>query len=65
MTIEEVVDRLKEGNVRFVEDRLENTSANQSRRDSLLAGQAPYAIVLGCADSTPKLRSRNCCHCRR
>jgi carbonic anhydrase len=51
MTIEEVVDRLKEGNIRFVEDRLENALANQPRRDSLVAGQAPYAIVLGCADS--------------
>lgn len=51
MTIEEVEHRLKEGNQRFVEDRLENALADQTHRKTLVGGQAPYAIILGCADS--------------
>ena len=51
MTNNEVVQRLKDGNARFVSDQLDGKLQNSTRRDSLVGGQQPYAIVLSCADS--------------
>jgi carbonic anhydrase len=51
MTIQENIDRLKEGNARFVEDVLDGKLQDSARRDSLVGGQKPYAIILSCADS--------------
>jgi carbonic anhydrase len=51
MNIDEVMNRLNEGNTRFKEDGLENVLVDQPRRDSLVPGQEPYAIILSCADS--------------
>jgi len=48
----EALERLREGNARFVanEPRVSD-AADQARRARLVAGQAPFAIVLGCSDS--------------
>jgi len=51
MTAQEVLSRLKEGNLRFVENQLENVPVDQSTKSGLVNGQSPYAIVLSCADS--------------
>jgi len=51
MTTQEVLERLKAGNERFVEDKLERQLCDQPRRKELSGGQKPYAIVLSCADS--------------
>ncbi len=51
MTIEDVKQRLKNGNERFVADSLDGKLQNSSRRETLTSGQEPYAIVLSCADS--------------
>jgi len=51
MTNQEVIQRLKAGNARFVADSLDGKLQNSSRRNDLVGGQAPYAIVLSCADS--------------
>lgn len=51
MTIQEIIDRLKAGNERFVADKLDGKSQNSERRDHLTGGQQPYAILLSCADS--------------
>lgn len=51
MTIQEVTQRLKDGNARFVEDKLDGKLQDSSRRKSLTGGQEPYAIILSCADS--------------
>lgn len=51
MTKEEVLQRLKDGNERFVADKKEGLMQDQARRNDLTGGQAPYAIVLSCADS--------------
>ena len=51
MNIDEVINRLKEGNDRFTRDHLEHQLQDQPRRDALVSGQAPWAIVLSCADS--------------
>ena len=51
MTIQNVLDRLKDGNNRFVADRLDGKLQDSSRREALTSGQEPYAIILSCADS--------------
>ena len=51
MTAQESLNRLKEGNARFVADKLDGKLQNSSRRKSITGGQEPYAIILSCADS--------------
>ena len=46
----EALVRLREGNIRFCEDRPE-LDGGAARRLSLTSGQEPVAILLGCADS--------------
>lgn len=43
--------KLKEGNARFVKNKLNLRDLGPERREQLLKGQKPFAIVLGCADS--------------
>lgn len=48
----EALERLVEGNRRFVAGvRSIDSLASQTRRHELAAGQAPFAIILGCSDS--------------
>ncbi len=51
MNIQEVLDRLKAGNERFVNDQLKSNLNDQPRRAELTGGQQPWAIILSCADS--------------
>ena len=51
MTIEETVQRLQSGNARFVADQADGKLQDSSRRETLVGGQQPYAIILSCADS--------------
>ena len=48
----EALARLRAGNARFVagHSRLESL-LHQTRRDELVAGQTPFAVVIGCSDS--------------
>ena len=48
----EALERLKEGNRRFVSDtRSGDPLSSQARRRELEKGQEPFAIILGCSDS--------------
>ena len=48
----EALERLREGNRRFVTDiRRPDAPASPSRRRELASGQEPFAIILGCSDS--------------
>ena len=52
ITALEALERLREGNRRFVTGvRSLDTLMSQSRRDELVAGQNPFAVILGCSDS--------------
>ncbi len=51
MTQEEVLSRLQEGNQRFIDDKPEGNLKDRARREELTGGQAPWAIILSCADS--------------
>jgi carbonic anhydrase len=48
----EALERLREGNRRFVaDDRNGDTLITRTRRDELATRQEPFAIILGCSDS--------------
>lgn len=48
----QALDRLREGNARFVADTPSHaTGTRRSHREDLVDGQAPFAIILGCSDS--------------
>ena len=48
----EALERLREGNGRFVSGApSDDTLTSQTRRSKLAAGQEPFAIILGCSDS--------------
>ncbi len=48
----EALERLREGNRRFVAGvRSLETLTSQTRRSEFLAGQKPFAVILGCSDS--------------
>lgn len=48
----EALKKLREGNARFVDGQTGRIDgANDSLRNELLGGQAPFAVILGCSDS--------------
>ncbi len=47
----EALQRLREGNLRFVDDLRSDQAPMDRARRQLAAGQEPFAIVLGCSDS--------------
>lgn len=51
MTHQESLERLKAGNQRFVSNSLNHDLQNADRKEALVAGQSPFAIILSCADS--------------
>jgi carbonic anhydrase len=52
ITAHQALERLREGNHRFVSGvRSLDTLTSQMRRSELVGGQAPFAIILGCSDS--------------
>jgi carbonic anhydrase len=52
LSASEALDRLREGNARFVADiRSHATVVRRSHRGDLADGQEPFAIILGCSDS--------------
>lgn len=51
-TAEDALQRLKQGNARFVADKLDQKKdLGAKRRGDLAKGQRPFAIILACADS--------------
>jgi len=47
----DALERLREGNRRFVSGVRSDRLTGQTRRGELAAGQEPFAIILGCSDS--------------
>ena len=48
----QALDRLRDGNRRFVSENQDRTTPpSEARRHELTAGQEPFAIILGCSDS--------------
>jgi carbonic anhydrase len=52
ISAQQALERLREGNRRFVSNvRSHDSLASEARRAEVAAGQQPFAIVLGCSDS--------------
>jgi len=52
LSAKEALERLEEGNRRFVLDARDGVADDaRSRRSELVGGQEPFAIILGCSDS--------------
>jgi carbonic anhydrase len=51
LTAIDALARLPAGNRRFVTNQTTSDSLDHARRSALAAGQAPFAIILGCSDS--------------
>lgn len=47
----EAVQRLIDGNARFVSGKLRHPHSSEQWRERLTAGQQPFATILGCSDS--------------
>jgi len=47
----EAIERLKQGNARFISGRSADARRDLDRVRDLSGGQSPYAAILGCADS--------------
>ena len=47
----DVLQRLKEGNNRFTQDKLEHPDRTSDRREETAPRQYPFAVILGCSDS--------------
>jgi carbonic anhydrase len=47
----EALVRLKEGNARFAEEKTRHAHESANWRKHLVAGQKPFATILGCSDS--------------
>lgn len=50
-TPDQAIQSLIEGNKRYVKDQMECEKRMQERREALVGGQTPFAVVLGCSDS--------------
>src|SRR5262245_2776530 len=51
LTPEQAIKRLTAGNQRFANNNLRQPRRDSRRRIAVAEGQAPFAVVLGCADS--------------
>ena len=52
LTAHQALQRLREGNARFVNNQVSlATLASRAHREELASGQEPFAIILGCSDS--------------
>lgn len=45
------LERLLEGNKRYVADKLEHPNRTSVRREALVSKQEPFAVIVGCSDS--------------
>ncbi len=51
ITAEQALQMLTDGNARFVSGDVEHPNQSAERREEVLSGQNPFAIIVGCSDS--------------
>lgn len=51
MTPDQVLERLMQGNERYVKGEVKNPDRDDARRKETVARQNPFAVILGCSDS--------------
>ena len=50
-TPDEAIERLKSGNARFFSNQTARPQMSAMQRRAQIAGQTPFAVIVGCADS--------------
>ena len=48
---DQALDRLMQGNYRYVHDQLEHPNRSAERREALISEQKPFACIVACSDS--------------
>lgn len=51
LTPDAAIQRLKQGNERFIQDKLTHPDRSKDRREATADRQSPFAVIMGCADS--------------
>jgi carbonic anhydrase len=51
ITAEQALQKLMDGNARFVSGNVEHPNQSAERRAEVVSGQHPFAIIVGCSDS--------------
>lgn len=51
ITADQALEKLKDGNARFVSGDVEHPNQSAERRAEVVSGQHPFAIIVGCSDS--------------
>ncbi len=51
VSAQQALRRLRDGNRRFAADQRHDDARRQTRPGAVAAGQAPFAVILGCSDS--------------
>ena len=51
LSAEQAIEKLKQGNKRFVELKLKHPDSDKKRRKEMLKGQHPFVVILSCSDS--------------
>lgn len=51
LSAKEALEKLKEGNKRFVELKQKHPDEDKKRREEMLKGQHPFVVILSCSDS--------------
>jgi carbonic anhydrase len=45
------LEKLKQGNLRYIQDKMRNGDLTAFRRQSIIGQQNPFAVIVGCSDS--------------
>ncbi len=51
LSAKDAIQKLKDGNKRFVKSKSQHPDESQDRRDEMLKGQHPFVVILSCSDS--------------
>ena len=51
LSAKDAIQKLKDGNKRFVKAESQHPDESKERRDEMLKGQHPFAVILSCSDS--------------
>ena len=51
LSAEQAIEKLQQGNKRFVELKLKHPDSDKKRRKEMLKGQHPFVVILSCSDS--------------
>lgn len=51
LSAEQAIEKLKQGNKRFVELKLKHPDSDKKRRKEMQKGQHPFVVILSCSDS--------------